>query len=210
MKNLKRLLITAITGFAFATSLGCVTSTKSIKPDQTSIELFQAQYPKAEHKTEGWQVPNLEKGYKVILKEYGRLKEESIPKCFRDMYKTAKLGSYCPGQFNDDSKVYVVAFENKQGDKVTNYYHKTHPFAYTIEKKGEEPYTIFNTKCTKVYDTKTTGGLKYEKYEDKSTGIKMRTPEPDDFNPYTNEVNPRSNSGWKKMCEWWDESATGY
>ena len=38
--------------------------------------------------------------------------------------------------------------------------HKTHPVAYTIQKADEEPYTIVDTTCRKVYDTKYFG--KYE------------------------------------------------
>lgn len=202
MKNLKKLLITVIAGIAFATSSGCI-STKAVKPDQKSAELFQAQYPGAEYKSEGWPVPDVNKGYKVMLKEYGKLDESSIPKCFRDMYKEVKWGGYCPGQFNDDSKVYVVVFQNKQGDKVTKYYHKTHPFAYTIQNADEDPYTVFNTGCIKTYDAKIPGSLKYEIYEEKptSSGVRMRTPEPDDFNPY--EDDPLSTGQWTKACEWW-------
>jgi hypothetical protein len=154
--------------------------------------------------TKGWPIPDIKQGYKVVSKEYGKMKEESIPKCFRDMYKVAKLGGYCPGQFNDDSTVYVVILEKKKGgEKVIKFYHKTQPFAYTI-KKGEEIYTLVNTKCIEgVYDAKIPGILKYEKYEEKnSKDIRLNTPEPDDFNPYTDDLSPENDPDYFKACEW--------
>jgi len=40
--------------------------------------------------------------------------------------------------------------------------------------------------------------------EEQESFIKLRTPEPDDFNPY--EDAPLSaGKQWKKACEWWDE-----
>jgi hypothetical protein len=42
--------------------------------------------------------------------------------------------------------------------------------------------------------------------EDQESFIKLRGPEPDDFNPY--EDAPLSaGKHWKKACEWWDEDS---
>lgn len=119
-------------------------------------------------------------------------------------------------------KMYVVTFKNKQGDVVIKSYHKTHPMAYTVQKAGEESYTIVDTTCKKVYDIMyfgkyevpqcllelyskvRVGGYLPEQFEEQEGFIKLRGPEPDDFNPY--EDAPFSTGRWIKLCEWWDES----
>ncbi|MFB3886589.1 MAG: hypothetical protein ACE144_15285 [Thermodesulfobacteriota bacterium] len=136
-------------------------------------------------------------------------------------YKVVSM-EYLPMPDDLKGKIYVVTFKNKQGDVAAKLYHKTHPMAYTIQKAGEEPYTIVDTTCQKVYDTKYFG--KYEvpqcvlelyskpkiggylpgQFEEQEGFIKMRSPEPDDFNPY--EDAPFSaGKTWIKACEWWDE-----
>jgi hypothetical protein len=138
-------------------------------------------------------------------------------------YKVVKM-EYVPMPDNLKGKMYVLTFKNKQGGVVLKSYHKTHPFAYTLQKAGEEQYTIVDTTCKKVYDTKyfekyevpqcvlelyskaIAGGYLPGQFEQQEGFIKLRTPEPDDFNPYEGE--PFSaGTQWKKVCEWWDEDA---
>jgi hypothetical protein len=134
---------------------------------------------------------------------------------------------YVPMPGDLKGKIYVVTFKNKQEDFVIKAYHKTHPMAYTVQKAAEEPYTIVDTTCKKVYDRKYIG--KYEvpqcvlelyskpraggylpgQFEEQEGFIKLRSPEPDDFNPYENE--PLSaGKHWKKACEWWDEDVLNH
>jgi hypothetical protein len=146
----------------------------------------------------GFAVPDL-RYYKVVSMEY-------VP-----------MPDYLKG------KMYVVTFKNKKGDIVMKSYHKTHPMAYTVQKAGEESYTIVDTTCKKVYDTMffgryevpqcvlelyskvRLGGYLPEQFEEQENFIKLRSPEPDDFNPY--EDTPLSiGAKWKKACEWWDET----
>lgn len=202
MKNLKRLLITAIAGIAFATSSGCITSTKYVKPDQNSIELFQAQYPEAEYRAEGFKAPDLA-GCKVLLKEYARMPEGSIPQGFRDMYKTNRLGGYNPEQFTEDENhnlAYIVQFKNKQGTIIKKFYHKTHPFAFTIKEQGKKPYTIIAEKANGPYYLKLPWEFKHETYD--TSHWTLKHPEPDDFNPNTDDPFPERDNEWFKACEW--------
>jgi hypothetical protein len=169
-------------------------SSQKDSPDKmiTNIENNDSQYDAC-----GFPVPDL-RHYKAISAEYVPMPE------------------------NVKGKLYVVSFKNRQGDIVVKDYYKTHPMAYTIHQTGGEFYTIVDTTCRKVYDTKYLG--KYEvpqcvlelyskvrpggylpgQFEDQEGFIKLRTPEPDDFNPY--EDAPLSaGKHWKKACEWWEE-----
>lgn len=138
-------------------------------------------------------------------------------------YKVVSM-EYVPMPDDLKGKMYVVTFKNKQGDVVIKLYHKTHPMAYTVQRAGEEPYTIVDTTCKKVYDTMYSekyevpqcvlelyskakiGGYLPEQFEEQKGFTKMRSPEPDDFNPY--EDAPFSaGKRWIKACEWWDEAA---
>ena len=136
-------------------------------------------------------------------------------------YKVVSM-EYVPMPDNLKGKMYVVTFRNKQGDVVIKSYHKTHPMAYTVQKAGEEPYTIVDTTCKKDYDTKyfgkyevpqcvidlyskdRVGGYLPEQFEEQDSLIKLRSPEPDDFNPY-DEAPFSAGKRWEKTCEWWDE-----
>ncbi len=200
MKNLKRIMVVAALGFALAT--GCVSNTKTVIPDQKSVELFQAQYPGAEYNPAGFKAPDLA-GCKVLLKEYARMPEESIPQSFRDMYKTNKLGGYNHGQFSEDEKhnlAYIVQFKNKQGTIIEKFYHKTHPFAFTIKEPGKKPYTIIAEKVKGTYCLKIPLELKHETYD--TSHWTLNHPEPDDFNPNTDDPFPERDQEWYKACEW--------
>jgi len=149
----------------------------------------------------GFPVPDL-RGYKVVSMEY-------VP---------------IPDPLH--GKIYVVTFKDKQGDVVIKDYHKTHPMAYTVQKAGEGQYTLVDTTCKKVYDTiyfgnpevpqcvielysqAKAGAYLPEQFEEQEGFIKMRDPEPDDFNPYENA--PFSaGKRWRKACEWWEEDLFG-
>ena len=163
-----------------------------------------------ERNAAGWPAPK-RYGYKFVSMEY--VERSDIEK----------------GKYN---KVFVVTFRNKKGDVLISQYFKTHPIAYTIRKAGEEPYTIVDTRCRKVYDTKYPGakhekypgGLGYEmpqcaldlyttqkpgaynpgQFEGEQTGsIKLNTPQPDDFNPLDpDNPDPQSSPYFRKACEW--------
>jgi hypothetical protein len=138
-------------------------------------------------------------------------------------YKVVSM-EYVPMPDDLKGKMYVVAFKDKQGDVVFKGYHKTHPMTYTIQRAGEEPYTIVDTTCREVYDTKyfgkyevpkcvlelyskaRAGGYLPEQFEDQESFIKLRSPEPDDFNPYEG-ASLSAGKQWKKACEWWDEDS---
>ncbi len=127
-----------------------------------------------------------------------------------------------PGRLK--GQMYDVTFQDKQGDNVTKLYYKTHLMAYTVQEVKEEPYTIVDTTCKGVYDTKyfgkpevpqcvlelyseaKPGGYLPGQFEEQEGFIKLRGPEPDDFNPY--EDAPLSaGKQWRKNCEWWDEDS---
>jgi len=199
MKNLKRMIVVAALGFALAT--GCASNTTVI-PDQKSIEAFQTQYPRGEYKASGFEIPNL-RNCKVLLKEYVKMPEESIPQSFKEMYKTDKLGGYNVGQFAEDEKhnlAYRVQFKNKQEVIIEKFWHKTHSFAFTIKEPGKEPYTIIAEKVQGTYHFKISGELKHETYD--TSHWLLNHPQPDDFNPYTDDPFPERDPDWYKACEW--------
>ncbi len=119
-------------------------------------------------------------------------------------------------------KMYLVTFRDRHGDVVIKGYHKTHLTAYIIEAAGEPPHTIVDTTCRDVYDKMYFGRYEIPKcvvelhkkaeidgylpgqFEEQEGFIKLRGPEPDDFNPYEDEPFS-SGKHWRKACEWWDE-----
>lgn len=199
-KNLKTLLITAIAGIAFATSMGCATTPKNTKPQY--LETIVIKSDGSEYKTSGFKAPSLE-NCKVLLKEYARMPEESIPKSFKEMYKTNKIGGYNPGQFAEDEEhnlAYIVQFKNKQGTIIEKFYHKTHPFAFTIKEPDKKAYTIIAEKAKGPYHLKIPGELKHETYD--TSHWTLNHPQPDDFNPNTDDPFPERDKDWYKACEW--------
>jgi hypothetical protein len=200
-KNIKRTLLVLLTAVAIGTGSGCATTGETAKepadPQHVVINADGSEYNPA-----GFKAPDLT-GFKVLLKEYAKMSEESIPQSFRDMYKTDRLGVYNPGQFDEDeehSLVYIVQFENKQGVMIEKFYHKTHPFAFTIREPGKKPYTIMAGQVKGAYCLKIPLELKYEKYD--TDHWILGHPEPDDFNPNTDDPFPERDPEWYKACEW--------
>jgi hypothetical protein len=146
--------------------------------------------------------PNLE-GYWGVEAIYVSM-PEGIPQWVKDMYKTAKMGGYCPGQFSEDEKhdlAYKVTFKNRKKTAVIEkFYHKTQPFAFTVKEPGKETYTILADKKKGVYSTRISGEFKYDKFD--TNHWKMKHPEPDDYNPNTGDPFPEKDSEWWKACEW--------
>jgi len=157
-----------------------------------------------EYNAAGWAEWPKRHGYKFISMEY-------VPRS--DVEK---------GKYN---KVFVVKFKNKRGDVLISQYFKTHPLAFTIQKAVEKPYTIVDTKCRKVYDTKYPSGTHYEipqcaldlyttdnagaynpgqfPAEEQTGFVKLNTPEPDDFNPLDpDNPEPWTSPYFIKACEW--------
>ena len=201
MKKLKTLLITAIAGIAFATSLGCATTGKTAK-EPVYLEAIVTNADGSEYKTSGFKAPSLA-GCKVLLKEYAKMPEESIPQSFRDMYKINKIGGYNPGQFAEDEEhnlAYIVQFKNKQGTIIEKFYHKTHAFAFTIKEPDKKAYTIIAEKAKGPYHSKIPGELKHETYD--TSHWTLNHPQPDDFNPNTDDPFPERDKDWYKACEW--------
>lgn len=165
----------------------------------------------AELNGKGWPVPKpqeLKKYYKVVWKGY--------------VDRSDKV---------EGDETFAVKFQSKAGDVIFKEYYKTHPFAYVIQKKGEEPYALLDSRCRKVYGWKYAGTEKYEipdcvlemhtkpklggycpgQFGGKQEGfIKLRTPEPDDFNPLTDDPDPASDPNHFKACEWHSITEKGY
>ena len=200
-KNLKKTLFVLFTSVAIGTGGGCSTTGKTSK-ELIHLKTTVINTDGSEYNPAGFKAPDLT-GYKVLLKEYAKMHEESIPQSFRDMYKTDKLGVYNPGQFEEDEEhnlVYIVQFENKQGVVIEKFYHKTHPFAFTIKEPGKKPYTIIAGQVQGAYCLKIPLELKYEKYDTRHWILGH--PEPDDFNPNTDDPFPERDLEWYKACEW--------
>lgn len=202
MKGIKKTLLTLLAVAVIGSGMtGCATTPKNTKPQypESVVTIIE---DGSEYNLAGFKAPDLA-GCKVILKEYSKMAEESIPKCFRDMYKTNKIGCYNPGQFSEDEKhniAYIVQFRNRQGTIIEKFYHKTHPFAFTIKEPCKKPYTIIAEKVKGAYCLKMPWGLKYEKYD--TSHWTTKHPEPDDFNPNTDDPFPERDSEWYKACEW--------
>jgi len=150
----------------------------------------------------GFKPPSLE-GYWGIENIYISMQDE-IPQWAKDMYKTPKIGGYCPAQFLEDEKynlAFKVVFKNeRKATVIEKFYHKTKPFAFTIKEPGKETYTIIATESPGVYSTKILGELKYEKFD--TSHWTMKHPEPDDYNPNTGDPFPERDHAWWKACEW--------
>ena len=202
MKSIKKTFLIFLAAAAISSgAVGCSTIGKATK-EPVRLEAIVINSDGSEYNASGFKAPDLS-GCKVLLKEYARMPEESIPQSFRDMYKTNKLGGYNPGQFAEDEKhnlAYIVQFKNKQGTIIEKFYHKTHPFAFTIKEPGKKPYTIIAEKAKGAYYLKIPGELKHETYD--TSHWTLNHPQPDDFNPNTDDPFPERDKDWYKACEW--------
>ncbi|MBM3199907.1 hypothetical protein FJZ53_03130 [Candidatus Woesearchaeota archaeon] len=201
MKALKKTFLTLIAAAVLGSGMtGCAITPKNTKPQY--LESIVVNSDGSEYKASGFKAPSLE-NCKVLLKEYAKMPEESIPQSFKEMYKTNKIGGYNPGQFAEDEEhnlAYIVQFKNKQGIIIEKFYHKTHPFAFTVKELGKTPYTIIAEKVKGPYCLKIPGELKHETYD--TSHWLLNHPQPDDFNPYTDDPFPERDPDWYKACEW--------
>ncbi len=194
------LLATAAIGSGAA---GCATTGRTAK-EPAHLEAVVINAGGSEYSPTGFKIPDVER-YKAVEIGYVSLLK-GIPQWAKDMYKTQKVGGYCPGQFAEDeehSLVYKVTFKNKQGTIIDKFWHKTHHFAFTIKEPGKEPYTLIADKAMNAYNLKMLGELKHKKYD--TSHWATRHPEPDDFNPYKDDPKYSHVTRWKKACEWWPE-----
>jgi hypothetical protein len=131
---------------------------------------------------------------------------EGIPEWAKNLYKTARIGEYCPGQFSEDEEhnlVYKVTLMNGRGVVVERFYHKTHMFAFTTKEPGKDIYTTIADKKMNIFSVVKPGEFKYSTYDTSHWTIKH--PEPDDFNPYEHDPKYRHVIKWRKACEWWPD-----
>jgi len=201
LKTLKKTFLTLIAAAVIGSSMtGCATTPKNTKPQYLESIVINADG--SEYNVAGFKAPSLA-GCKVLLKEYAKMPEESIPQSFRDMYKINKIGGYNPGQFAEDEEhnlAYIVQFKNKQGTIIEKFYHKTHAFAFTIKEPDKKAYTIIAEKAKGPYHSKIPGELKHETYD--TSHWTLNHPQPDDFNPNTDDPFPERDKDWYKACEW--------
>lgn len=204
MKTLKKTFLILLAAAAIGSgAAGCATTGKTAR-EPVHLEAVVTNADGSEYNPAGFKTPDLDK-YKPVEMEYVSM-HDGIPQWAKDMYKTPKVGGYCPGQFDEDEKhslAYKVTFKNKQGTVIEKFWHKTHHFAFTIKEPGKEPYTLTADKAMNSYHLKMPRELKYEKYD--TSHWSMRHPEPDDFNPYKDDPKYSHVTKWKKACEWWPD-----